>query len=182
METLAERVILASASATRQRLLRAAGVPFEVRIAAVDEDEVKKALRAEGASAFQVAETLSEMKAMRISAQAPGCLVVGADHQLLRLSGRTHHLETSVCVVRDGTRIWHFNDMARLTMRRFDQEYVRSYLADTGTAVLGSVGGYQLEGLGAQLFQKVSGDFFTILGLPLLPLLDFLRVHGVMRT
>jgi len=197
-----EQVVLASASPTRRRLLEAAGVPFVVRAAAVDESEVKQSLRAEGASAFQVAEALAEMKAMRVSAQVPGCLIIGADQmlacdgdwfekpadlaaaarQLRRLSGRTHHLETSVCVVRDGVRIWHFNDIARLTMRRFDEAFVDSYLAEAGPTVLGSVGCYQLEGLGAQLFNKVSGDFFTILGLPLLPLLDFLRVHGVIRT
>jgi septum formation protein len=197
-------VVLASSSQTRRRLLEDAGLAVEALAPRVDEDEVKLALKAEGATAIQVAETLAELKARRVGerlppAGGPGPLVIGADQmlvcedawfdkpadraaardQLLALSGKTHTLETAVCVVRDGGRIWHHNARARLTMRAFGAAFVDRYLDAAGDAVLASVGGYRLEGLGAQLFARVEGDFFTVLGLPLLPLLDLLRSNGV---
>ncbi len=193
------RLILASGSASRRRLLEAAGVPFEAVTAAVDEDEVKLAMKAEGADAFAVAEALAELKAQRVSPRFPGALVLGADQMLVcegawfdkpadlegaaehlrRLSGRPHHLLTVLCLLRDGTRIWHHRDRAELTMRPLSEAAIQGYLAEVGEAALGSVGGYQLEGRGIQLFQSIDGDFFGILGLPLLPLLDMLRNHGV---
>lgn len=192
-------LVLASASGSRRRLLAAAGLAFEALAAGVDEAEVKESLRAEGAEPIQAAETLAELKAARISARRPGALVIGADQllacegrwydkpadlalaaeQLLALSGRSHSLETAVCVVRDGTRLWHHNTVCRLTMRHFDRGFAERYLAAVGPAALESVGGYQLEGLGVQLFSRIEGDFFEILGLPLLPLLGFLRAQGV---
>lgn len=192
-------LVLASASASRRRLLASAGLGFEALAAGVDEAEVKLALQAEGAEPIQAAETLAELKAARISAQRPGALVIGADQllacegrwydkpadleaaadQLLALAGRTHSLETAVCVVHDGTRLWHHNAVCRLAMRRFHRGFAERYLAAAGPAALESVGGYQLEGLGVQLFSRIEGDFFAILGLPLLPLLDFLRERGV---
>lgn len=192
-------LVLASASASRRRLLEAAGLAFEARPAGVDESEVKRALEAEGAEPIQAAETLAELKAARVSAQRPGALVIGADQllacegrwydkpadleaaadQLLALAGRSHSLETAVCVVHDGTRLWHHNAVCRLTMRSFGRGFVERYLAAAGPAALDSVGGYQLEGLGVQLFSRIEGDFFEILGLPLLPLLGFLRDRGV---
>lgn len=197
-------VVLASASAARRKLLHEAGLPVEAMPAAVDEAEIKQALKAEGASAIQVAETLAELKARRVSQRltgggGPGPLVIGADQmldcegawfdkpadlaaartQLLALAGRTHTLETAVCLVRDGGRIWHHNARARLTMRPFDAAFVERYLQAVGHAALSSVGAYQLEAPGVQLFARVEGDFFTILGLPLLPLLDVLRANGV---
>lgn len=192
-------VILASASSSRRRLLRNAGIKFEADAAHVDEDEIKRALKAEGASAAQTAETLAELKAQRISRRYPGILVIGADQMLdcngvwfdkpsdldhaaahlAALGGKEHSLLSAVCVVRDGVRLWHYNDMARLTMRSLTDSFIADYLADVGEDALSSVGAYQLEGRGIQLFARVDGDFFSILGLPLLPLLDFLRNNGV---
>ena len=199
--TGAPPVVLASASRSRHGLLTQAGVPLAAcEAATVDEEEVKLALRGEGATAAQVAETLAELKATCISRRYPGALVVGADQmldcegqwfdkpqdlaraaeQLLALAGKAHRLETAVCVVCDGARLWHHNAVARLTMRPFERGFVESYLETVGEAALSSVGAYQLEGRGVQFFSAVQGDFFTILGLPLLPLLGFLRARGVM--
>lgn len=192
-------VVLASASPSRRRLLEDAGVEVVVDPAPVDETDVKEALRAEGANALQVAETLAELKARHVSRRHPAALVIGADQMLVceqawfdkpddmaqaaehlgRLSGKRHELLTAVSVMRGGEVLWHHNDSARLTMRPLSDGFIADYLAAIGTAALQSVGVYQLEGRGAQLFQKVEGDFFTILGLPLLPLLDFLRNHEV---
>ena len=194
-------LVLASGSRTRAAMLEQAGVSAVLDKPLVDEDEVKAAGRAEGVPAEAVAEALAELKAQRITRRHPGALVVGADQmlecegrwfdkpadraaaraQLLDLCGKTHRLVSCAVVVRDGERIWHKVDSARLTMRNFSESFLDDYLDRVGDDVLHSVGAYQLEGLGAQLFQRVEGDFFTILGLPLLPLLGFLRVHGVGR-
>lgn len=194
-------LVLASGSRTRAAMLEQAGVTAILDKPLVDEDEVKAAGRAEGVPADAVAEALAELKAHRITRRHPGALVVGADQmldcegrwfdkpadraaaraQLLDLRGKTHRLVSCAVVVRDGERMWHKTDSARLTMRNFSEAFLDDYLDRVGDEVLHSVGAYQLEGLGAQLFQRVEGDFFTILGLPLLPLLGFLRVHGVGR-
>ncbi|SMF62621.1 septum formation protein [Azospirillum oryzae] len=194
-------LVLASGSRTRAAMLERAGFSPVLDKPLVDEDEVKAAGRAEGVSADIVAEALAELKAQRITRRHPGALVVGADQmlecegrwfdkpadraaarsQLLDLRGRTHRLVSCAVVVRDGERMWHQIDSARLTMRNFSEAFLDEYLDRVGDDVLHSVGAYQLEGLGAQLFHRVEGDFFTILGLPLLPLLGFLRVHGVGR-
>lgn len=198
----APSLVLASASPTRRRLLAEAGLVFEALPAAVDEAEVKASLAGEGATAAQAAETLAELKALSVSRRRPGALVIGADQllecegrwfdkpadraaaalQLRALSGRRHSLRTAVCLLRDGTRLWHHNATAVLTLRPLSDDFLEAYLEAAGAAVLGSVGAYQLEGLGAQLFSRVEGDFFTILGLPLLPLLEILRAQGVLRT
>ena len=195
-------MILASASSARRAMLEQAGVTFTVDVAAVDEDALKQALRQETKNPARAAEALAELKAVRVSARHPGALVIGADqmldhdgvwfdkpgsrdearHQLGLLRHRTHRLTSAVVAVRDGRRLWYHTDQARLTMRNFSDTFLDSYLAQAGDAVLGSVGGYQLEGLGAQLFLTVEGDFFTILGLPLLPLLDFLRENGELTS
>ncbi len=194
-------LVLASGSRTRAAMLEQAGVSAVLDKPLVDEDEVKAAGRAEGVSADIVAEALAELKAQRITRRHPGALVVGADQmlecegrwfdkpadraaaraQLLDLRGKTHRLVSCAVVVRNGERMWHRIDSARLTMRNFSEAFLDDYLDRVGDDVLHSVGAYQLEGLGAQLFHRVEGDFFTILGLPLLPLLGFLRVHGVGR-
>ncbi|MFI4987527.1 MAG: Maf family protein [Alphaproteobacteria bacterium] len=192
-------VVLASASRTRAALLRNAGVACLAEAAGIDEEELKHSLRAAGASAAEAAETLAELKAMKLSRRHGGTLVIGADQmlacddswfdkpadlaaartQLIALRGREHELVSAVVVVRDGTRLWHHVDKARLAMRSFSDVFLESYLAAAGEAACRSVGAYQLEGLGVQLFERIEGDYFTILGLPLLPLLAFLRNHGV---
>lgn len=194
-------VLLASASPIRHRLLREAGIDCAAAPATIDEAGVKESLRAEGAAADEAAATLAELKALRVSTARPGVLVIGADQilvcddvwfekpgdaararsQLEALRGRDHELVTSVCVALDGTVTWRHGARARLTMRSFSDDFLADYLVREGAAVYESVGAYRLEGLGAQLFTRVEGDYFAILGLPLLPLLDFLRGHGVVR-
>jgi septum formation protein len=195
----APALILASASPSRRQLLTSAGLVFEVEPSGVDEDEVKRSLLGERAQPQDVAETLAELKAKRVSARHSAALVIGADstlacngrqfdkpptlaaarQQLLALAGQTHELCSSVVVARAGVRLWHCNERARLTMRPFNEAFVDAYLARAGEQVTTSVGAYQLEGLGAHLFSRVDGDYFTILGLPLLPLLSFLAGHGI---
>jgi len=193
-------IILASESAARQRLLRAAGVPFETEPARIDEAAIKAGLQAEGASAESAAETLAELKGLRISQRYPGRMVIAADQLLVcgerwfdkpadlaeaaqhlaALSGKTHRLATCVMALRDGARLWHHRESPRLTLRQLDAEEIQRYLDRAGPAVLGSVGVYHLEGLGVRLMARVEGDHFAIQGLPLLPLLDFLRNHGLL--
>lgn len=158
---------------------------------------VKAALQ--GVAVEDVALALADSKARAVAARRPGALVIGADQilecegrwfdkpstvaeaarHLRALRGRTHRLICAVVVVRDGERLWRHVAEARLTMRRFSDRFLDDYLASGGPAVLESVGAYRLEGLGAQLFETIEGDYFTILGLPLLPLLDFLRGERV---
>ena len=195
-------VILASGSSTRQAMLRAAGVDFVVDVAAIDETTVLESLQAEGAKPRDTADILAEMKAVKVSAKHPGALVIGADQilslgtkffskpqdlpaaraQLQTLRGQTHQLTSAVVVARDGSPIWREVREAKLTMRPFSDAFLDDYLARAGKAVLTSVGAYQIEGLGAQFFSRIDGDHFTILGLPLLPLLDMLRTQGVLKS
>jgi septum formation protein len=195
-------VILASGSAARRRLLEQAGVEFSVSVSGLDEEDVKASLKAEGADTAQAAETLAELKALRVSRQNPEALVIGADQiltleetwfdkaktleeaaqVLAALSGRRHELKTAICVMRAGSRIWHWNESPALTCRTFSDDFIRHYLEGVGEKALTSVGCYQLESRGVQLFAKIEGDFFAILGLPLLPLLDFLRGWEVVET
>lgn len=194
----APRVVLASKSAVRARLLRAAGLDFACEAAPIDEAAIKGQMQAAPVEA--VAEALAERKAQHVSRLFPDALVIGADQmlecegvrydkpadmasaraQLAALRGRGHDLVGAAMVVQGGVRLWHHTDRVRLTMRAFSDGFLDSYLEAAGEAVLASVGGYQLEGRGAQLFSRVEGDYFAILGLPLLPLLDFLREHGVL--
>lgn len=193
------QVILASGSATRAKLLRSAGIALQIDPPMVDEDSIKAAFQAEAKTAHELAEVLADLKAQRISPRHPHALVVGADQvlvcedilfnkpetlseardQLLALRGKTHELITCAVVLLDDHRIWHKTDTAKLTMRNFTEAFLDDYLADMGDLALSSVGAYQLEGLGGQLFTEVKGDYFTILGLPLLPLMDVFRNYGV---
>ena len=193
---------LASASTARAELLRGAGIPVEIEPARIDEGEVKASMRAENATAEMVAETLAEMKAARVARRHADALVIGADQMLVcedrwydkpatiddarrhlqALRGKQHALVSALCVMRNDTRIWHHREYARLTMRPFSDAFLDDYLAASGPEVLESVGAYRLEGLGIQLFSKIEGEYTPILGLPLLPLLDFLRGHGVVKT
>ena len=190
-------VILASKSAARRAVLDGAGVPYEVHVAGVDEEAVKASLLAEGAGPRDIADALAELKAIRVSRGRPG-FVIGADQtldlegtlydkaetvaaareRLLTLRGKTHALHSAVVVAKDGAPIWREVVTARLTMRDFSEAFLDDYLATEGPAALGSVGCYRLEGPGAQLFSKIEGDYFAILGLPLMGLLDLLRRHG----
>lgn len=192
------RLILASASASRAGLLAAAGVAFDVVLARIDEDAVK----ASGLEPHAVAAMLAELKAGEVSASHPGRLVLGADQvlvadgmlmskagtradaadQLRRLRGKRHGLISALALVRDGRTIWQHLDQATLAMRSLSDGFLESYLDAEGDAVLSSVGCYRLEGMGAQLFDSVEGDYFSILGLPLLPLLSALRGFGVIAT
>jgi septum formation protein len=193
-------VILASASKTRAALLRSAGVAAAVEPARIDESEVKQGLRAVRAAPSAMAESLAELKAQRVSRRHRNALVIGADQvlscggevfdkpitltearrQLLALRGRRHELASAVVLVRDGQRLWHHVGQATLMVREFSEAFLDRYLDLAGEEVLASVGAYRLEGLGIQLFAGVDGDYFTVLGLPLLPLLDVLREHGVL--
>ncbi len=195
-------VYLASGSRFRARMLAAAGVPFTVSVPGIDEAAVRESLGAEGASADDVAVALGELKAIAVSRRHPDALVIGSDQMLdcngvwfekpvdrdhasatLRaLAGRDHRLVTSAVVARAGVRIWHTVQSVRMRMRPLSDAYIEAYLDAVGDEVQASVGAYQLEGLGAQLFTAVEGDYFTVLGLPLLPLLDFLRVHRVLAS
>lgn len=195
-------LILASTSAARRAMLRAAGVPHEVTAPGVDEDEVRAALVADGVTdPVAVAGALAEHKALRVSLRFPAALVLGADQllateegelldkpgtleraqaQLRRLRGRTHRLESAAVLAAGGEIVWRARDQAQLTMRAFSDAFLERYLALAGADVAQCVGSYMIEGLGAQLFERVSGDHFTIRGLPLLPVLAELRARGVL--
>jgi len=168
----------------------------------VDEEEIRQAMIAEKAEAAALAEVLAEQKARAVSRQRPQDLVIGADQilemdgivfnkpknadsareALLRLRGREHRLFSCVCIVRDGQRLWHQLDSARLVMRDFSDEFLDTYLESIGEDALAGPGSYRIEGIGSQLFSSISGDYFTILGLPLIPLLSFLRSHGALPS
>lgn len=197
--TATQALVLASASRSRLTILCNAGLDPVQDASSIDEDQVKNSLKADGADAAQVAVTLAELKAQETAHRHPGALVIGADQMLdcegswfdkpsdisqarenlQSLRGKTHELVTAAVVVRDDRCIWRHVDRARLTMRDFSDGFIDDYLDRVGADVCLSVGAYQLEGMGAQLFSRIDGDFFTILGLPLLPLLDTLRSHGI---
>jgi septum formation protein len=199
MKPRPERVILASASTIRLELLQRAGVVVTAETAGIDEAPLKAALRRQSATTGAAAMTLAAAKAEAVSARHPDALVIGADQileldgdwfdkpadrqdavrQLRQLAGRTHSLISGVAVCGGGAGGWQAADTGRLTMRAFDEAFIESYLDRAGPGVLGCVGVFQLEGVGAQLFEAIEGDYFTILGLPLLPLLAHLRERGV---
>lgn len=191
-------LVLASGSIARRRLLEGAGLDFIVDVPRVDEAAAKAAFQSEGLKPRNQADALAELKALSVSNRREG-FAIGADQilalggetfdkpkdrteaaaHLRRLRGQTHELITAVVVAKDGAVIWRHIDTPRLKMRAFSDAFIESYLDRAGEAVLTSVGAYQLEGVGAQLFERVEGDYFSVLGLPLLPLLAFLREHKV---
>ncbi len=191
-------LVLASASPARLALLEAVGVSCSVRPSFLDEDAVKRELREK--PVFERAAVLAEKKALAVSAVFGEALVIGADQmlecdgvffdkpgdrmqaarQLKQLRGKSHRLVSAAVVVQSGQKIWETVDDATLVMRSFSDDFLERYLDDEEAAILSSVGAYRLEGRGAQLFTSIRGDYFTILGLPLLPLLEFLRSRGVL--
>ena len=194
-------VTLASKSSARQMILKNAGVAFEAVSPGVDEATAKAGLLAEAVPPRDIADALAEMKAVKVSTKRPG-LVIGADQtldlrgelidkvdtldearaRLLELRGQVHKLHSAVVVARDGQPIWRIVESAKLSVRPFSESWLDQYIERRGEALLWSVGCYELEAEGVQLFDHVDGDYFTILGLPLIGLLDFLRLHGALAV
>lgn len=193
-------LILASQSASRQTMLREAGIVFEVITPDINENSVKKVLLAEGKTSCAIADILAELKTSEITTHRPNAIVLGADQLLVcnnilfnkavdlsqarltlqNLRGRTHRLISAAVLVKDGRLIWRHIETAEMTMRYFSDAFLDAYLAAEGEALLESVGCYRIEGAGAQLFENISGDCFTIRGLPLIALLEALRENGVL--
>ena len=194
-------IILASGSASRRAMLEAAGVAFEIVRPHVDEDAAKDALKAEGIEARGLADALAELKALAVSRRMPGRIVIGSDstvaladgtmldkpdsreraaEQLRMMRGATHKLVSAVVAVRDGVPVWRHVDVAKLHVRDFSDAFLETYLDAEWPAISGCVGCFRIEGPGVQLFSKVEGSQFTILGMPLMPLLGWLRDVGEM--
>ena len=191
-----EPLVLASKSAIRHALLRDAGVPVEVQPADIDERAIEQ--RSAKQDAGELAAVLAREKARTVAARLPGRLVLGADQtlalgerrfskpadragarrQLAALRGQTHELHSAVALARGSSVLFEHREVARLTMRSFSDQFLETYLDAAGAALTASVGGYQLEKVGIQLFEHIQGDHFTILGLPLVPLLEYLRTAG----
>ena len=195
-------LVLASASRARAALLEQAGLTVARDAAALDEAAVKLRSRREGQDAAGCATRLAEEKALRVAERHPAALVIGGDQllvlgdqwfdkpadraaarsQLLRLRGARHELVTAAVVCRDGVVLWRHVERPALLMRTFSESFLDAYLAAAGDRILAAVGAYEIEGLGAQLFERVEGDYFSVLGLPLLPLLGFLRSAGALAA
>ncbi|MEZ5783526.1 MAG: Maf-like protein [Rhizobiaceae bacterium] len=191
-------LILASGSPFRRQLLENAGLSFSVERPEIDERAVEAPLRSSGATPEDIAQVLAEAKAMDVSERHPGALVIGSDQtlslqnemfhkpkdmegarrQLLALSGRTHELNSALAIARDGETIWRHMDVVHMTMRKLEPGFIGRHLAQVGDKALSSVGAYQIESEGIQLFEKIDGSYFSIVGLPLLPLLSKLRELG----
>jgi septum formation protein len=195
-----EQLILASASTSRAAILQAAGVEFSIEPSSVDEAAIKREYRAAGRDAIACAAALAEAKARTVAARHPEALVLGTDQllvaegewfdkpvdlsdaaaQLRRLRGRDHFLVTAACVFRGEEPLWRAVATPKLRMRRFGEAFLGGYIAAEGDAVLSSVGAYRIESRGVQLFARIEGDHFAILGLPLIELLQFLRERGIL--
>lgn len=195
---MSDDLILASQSAIRADILTGAGLAFTQVGSGVNEAPIKEELEKAGEHPGKVAEILASSKARSVSLTHPAALVIGADqvlvcagrafdkpanleaarHQLEALRGQVHCLETAVAVFQNGSCLWHFKTAPELEMRNFSDDFLTRYLKEVGEKALWSVGAYQIEGPGIQLFERIEGDYFSILGLPILPLLDFLRRQG----
>jgi septum formation protein len=198
----APQIILASSSATRQRLLSAAGLSFTHAAARIDEEAIRASLEAEGAKPLDVADLLAEMKARKLAEKNFEALVLGCDQildfkgksfgkpaskaeavaQLMQLRGQTHQLLSAVVAYHQGEPVWRHVGKARLTMHSFSEDWLAGYVGRNWDSIRHSAGGYLLEEEGVRLFSAVDGDYFTILGLPLLPLLGYLRARGFIDT
>ncbi|NIJ15966.1 Maf family protein [Sphingobium vermicomposti] len=196
-------IVLASQSSSRRALLQAAQVPFEALSPGVDEEAAKEALRADGLDARALADALAELKALRVSRRVAGALVLGCDQTLSLsdgtmidkaedradaerilklLSGKVHHLHSAAVIVMNGEPIWRHVERVRMTVRPLSDAFITSYLDNEWDQCRWCVGCYRIEGPGAQLFSRIEGSQFAIQGLPLLPLLDFLRIRGVLPS
>jgi len=193
-----QKLVLASGSGIRRQMMENAGVSFEVSLPRVDEDAVCQSLLAEGASARDIADALAELKARKVSTRKPGALVLGCDQvlsfdgqimakptsreqaeqQLRQLRGAGHQLLSAAVICEDGQPIWRFVGTVRLQMRDFSDSYLTTYLDRNWPDISNSVGGYKLESEGVRLFNRVDGDYFTVLGMPLLELLSYLTLRG----
>ncbi len=193
-----QEIILASGSPFRRKMLEDAGIAFAAERPSIDERAVEEAVADTGLRPDDLAQILAEAKAVDVSQNHPGAFVIGSDQtlslgeellhkpadmeearrRLLKLSGRTHQLNSAVVIAQDGEAIWRHVSVASLTMRQLDPGFVGRHLSAVGDAALSSVGAYQIEGKGIQLFDRVEGDHFAIVGLPLLPLLAKLRELG----
>lgn len=195
-------LVLASGSASRRMLLTAAGVDYVADPADLDEDALMAQLRADGANAERIAEELAAQKALHVSRRHPGALVLGGDsviafgdrllskcatideaRALLRaLSGREHLLVSAAALAKDGQVLWLKDSPCRMHVRKLSEEFLDDYLKREGAAILSSVGCYRFEAMGSQLFERVEGDYFSVLGLPLLPVLAALREQGALAS
>lgn len=195
---MTDRILLASGSETRQRLLRDAGVPFEVRTAPVDEAAIRAALEMEGATPRDIADALAEMKARRVAEKDPGAVVIGGDQvlefqgkalgkpetpealrtQLAELRGQRHSLLSAAVVYDEGRPVWRHVGQVRLHMRALSDSYLDDYIDRNWDSIRHSVGGYLIEGEGVRLFSRIEGDYFHVLGLPLIELLSYLTLRG----
>ncbi len=194
-------LILASQSASRRAMLDAAGVPFAAMSAGVDEDAAKAGLQA--LSARDLADALAELKALRVSGREPHALVLGSDSvvaledgtlldkpetrehaadHLRRMSGKRHDLVSAAVIAEGGTPVWRVVDRAKMFVRPLSDAFIETYLDVEWPAIAGCVGCYRIEGPGAQLFTRIEGSQFTVLGLPLLQVLDYLRVRGLLAS
>ncbi len=198
---MSPRIILASGSAIRRDILTGAGLEFEVIAKPVDEAAIKDAMLAEGARLRDIADALAEAKAMRVSKTEPG-LVIGSDQilvmdgtlydkpksiddaraRLWEMRGKTHYLIGASVICENGAPVWRHIAKSTLTMREFSEEFLDAYIEQEGELLTKSVGAYRFEGPGAQLFSNVEGNFFSILGLSLLPILDYLRTRGAVLS
>ena len=194
------KFILASQSATRKKLLENAGLVFDSFPAQIDEEEIKKSLVASRAHPQEIATFLAEQKACKVSEKYPESIVIGGDQvlefngsilskpmtenqakqQILTLRNSLHYLISSVCVAEGGQRVWHQTDKASMRFRDFSDQFLEQYLVKSKTELFNGPGGYKVEGYGIHLLDRIEGDFFTVLGLPIIPLLQYLRTRGLM--
>lgn len=194
-------IILASGSPTRKQILEDSGVIFEVVVRPIDEASIKSAMIQEGASKLSIVSTLAELKSIKVSSETPG-LVIGADQimvfdgaiydkpktieeareRLMAIRNQTHYLMGSVVVSEGGVSVWRHSSKVELKARSFTDKFIDNYINQEGEALLQTVGAYRFEKRGSQLFSSVKGDFFSVLGLPLLPLLDYLRTRNAILS